>query len=61
MIGIGPQNGPREIVVYERNLLEPKITYHPRDGVQDDGLISQHLSQNNFATYGVKYRYNFGL
>lgn len=60
-LGIGPMNGPWEIAVYGRNLLEPKVTYHPRDDVQDDGFIAQHLSRNNFATYGVKYRYNFGL
>jgi len=60
-VGIGPMNGPWEIAIYGRNLLEPKVTYHPRDDVQDDGFIAQHLSRNNFATYGVKYRYNFGL
>jgi len=57
-VGIGPQNGPWEIAVYGRNLLEPKVTYHPQDDVQDDGFVSQHLSRNNFATYGVKFRYN---
>jgi len=60
-VGIGPANGPWEIALYGRNLLEPKVTYHPQDDVQDDGLISQYLSRNNFATYGLKFRYNFGL
>jgi len=60
-VGIGPQNGPWEIALYGRNLLEPKVTYHPQDDVQDDGYISQYLSRNNFATYGLKFRYNFGL
>jgi hypothetical protein len=59
-VGIGPQNGPWEIAVYGRNLLEPKVTYHPEFDVLDDGLVTQHLSRNNFATYGVKFRYNFG-
>jgi iron complex outermembrane receptor protein len=62
-VGIGPQDGPWEIAVYGRNLLEPKVTYHPQfeDPTLDDGIISQYLSRNNFATYGVKFRYNFGL
>jgi outer membrane receptor protein involved in Fe transport len=58
-VGIGPQNGPWEIAVYGRNLLEPTVTYHPEFEVQDTGLITQHLSRNNFATYGLKFRYNF--
>ena len=58
-VGIGPQNAPWEVAIYGRNLLEPKVTYHPEDDVQDDGIVSQHLSRNNFATYGVKFRYNF--
>ncbi len=58
-VGIGPQNGPWEVAVYGRNLLEPKVTYHPEDDVRDDGIVSQHLSRNNFATYGFKLRYNF--
>ena len=58
-VGIGPQNAPWEVAIYGRNLLEPKVTYHPEDDVRDDGTVSQHLSRNNFATYGVKFRYNF--
>ena len=58
-VGIGPQNRPWEVAIYGRNLFEPKVTYHPQDDVQDDGIVSQHLSRNNFATYGVKFRYTF--
>ncbi len=58
-VGIGPQNGPWEIAIYGRNLLEPKVTYHPQDDVQDDGFIAQHFSRNNFATYGLRFQYDF--
>jgi len=60
-LGIGPANGPWEVAIYGRNLLEPVVTYHPQYEVLETGLVSQHLSRNNFATYGVKYRYDFGL
>jgi len=60
-VGIGPANGPWEVAIYGRNLLEPKVTYHPIDDVQDDGLITEYLSRNSFATYGLKFRYDFGL
>lgn len=58
-LGIGPKNGRWEVAVYGRNLLEPKVTYHPEDDVRDDGIVSQHLSRSNFATFGFKLRYNF--
>jgi iron complex outermembrane receptor protein len=60
-VGIGPANGPWVLSIYGRNLLEPQVTYHPEDDVQDDGLISQYVSRNSFATYGLKFQYNFGL
>jgi outer membrane receptor protein involved in Fe transport len=58
-LGIGPQGGPWEVALYGRNLLEAKVTYHPEYDVLDDGLVSETLSRNNFATYGVKFRYSF--
>jgi outer membrane receptor protein involved in Fe transport len=60
-VGIGPQNGPWTLSIYGRNLLEPAVTYHPQFEVAefDDGFVAQHLSRNNFATYGLKFRYNF--
>ena len=60
-VGIGPQDGPWEVALYGRNLLEAKPTYHPEYDVLDDGIVSETLSRNNFATYGLKFRYNFGM
>ena len=62
-VGIGPANGPWVLSIYGRNLLEPQISYFPQfeDPALDDGLITQYVSRNSFATYGLKFQYNFGL
>jgi iron complex outermembrane receptor protein len=57
-LGIGPQNGPWQVTVYGRNLLEPRPTYHPEFDAQDDGLVQFYMARNNFATYGIGFRYN---
>lgn len=63
-VGIGPANGPWVLSVYGRNLLEPRVSYFPQYNVIDSGLAGDggiYLSRNNFATYGLKFQYNFGL
>ncbi len=45
-------------------MLEPRVSYFPQFDVLDDGLAGDggiYLSRNSFATYGLKFQYNFGL
>ncbi len=64
-MGIGPQDGPWEIAVYGRNLLEPQETYHPQFDIFDNGLAGNPgdggvtFSRSDYASYGVKFRYAF--
>jgi outer membrane receptor protein involved in Fe transport len=45
--------------VYGRNLFEVKPTYHPEDDATGEGVITEPLSASNFASYGIKFGYNF--
>jgi outer membrane receptor protein involved in Fe transport len=58
-LGIGPQDGNWQVAVYGRNLLEPRVEYNPEFDVLPDGIASAQLSRSDFATYGVKFRYNY--
>ena len=65
-LGFGPLDGIWQVSVYGRNLLEPKEEYNPEFVVEDNGIAGTEggdggvqMSRSNYASYGVKFRYNF--
>lgn len=59
-VGIGPQGGPWSLTAFARNLLEPRPTYHPEQDFDDDNALSTGTAnRNDFASYGLKFRYDY--
>jgi len=65
-IGFGSQDGTWQVAAYGRNLLEPKEEYNPEFVIEDNGIAGNEggdggvqVSRSNYASYGVKFRYNF--
>lgn len=59
VLGFGDQNDIWSLSVYGRNLLQASPTYHPEFDLEADGLIQSPVSPNYFATYGLKFSYNY--
>lgn len=46
--------------VYARNLLHPRTSYFPENDIDPQPFRTINLDTKHFASYGIKFRYNFG-
>lgn len=58
-LGFGPQDDAWQISVWGRNLLEPSPDYIAENDLLPEGFGSALVSSTQFATYGMKFRFNF--
>jgi len=58
-VGIGDQADTWRLSVYGRNLLEATPKYFRELDVRPTGLFTFPARQTDFATYGVKFQYNY--